>query len=132
MGSKPVVLGIAVAGVVLVALVLGLRGRDAPQEDVKAPQSTPAPSLPAPGPAPEPLITLAEFEALRTDMTYGQVVDIIGEVETDARSEYDRGVPGYTEPVLTAWYTWSNSDGSSATLGFISNKLAKKMQDGLK
>lgn len=107
-----------------------------PETAPPAAQPAQAPPHPTPEPAPEPeeqpLITWEEFQALRAGMTYNEALDIVGELETGTKQVYDEGVPGYTRPSMTVWYTWKNPDGSYGRLAFISDKLRRKEQEGLK
>ncbi len=130
-----------VAAVVLLLVLLPLlfagQHRDTNVESAPPPASPPAAQTnpPEPEPVPKPkdqaLITLEEFENLRTGMTYNQILDIVGDLETETRQIYDEGVAGYTSPSLTVWYVWKNPDGSWARVALISDKLRRKEQEGL-
>nr|HPO17243.1 hypothetical protein [Candidatus Hydrogenedentota bacterium] len=79
-----------------------------------------------------PIITKAEYTAIKNGMTYDQVVDLIGAMETESHSVYNKGVQGYTGPSVMAWHTWKNPDGSFASVGFMSNKVEEKKEENLK
>ncbi len=128
----------AVAGLIVVIAIVVLIALSRPTPTVPTP--TPPESLPEelpppppePEPEEEPLITKAEFDSLRSGMTLQQVLQIIVDPESETHSEFDEGIPGYTQPSVTVWYTWKNPDGSSARLGFVRKELTEKEQEGLK
>lgn len=74
-----------------------------------------------------PKISKAEFESLKTGMTYNEVVSIIGS-EGEMSSQVD--VAGYD----TKLYIWEGegSIGANANVTFQNNKLVSKAQIGLK
>lgn len=74
-----------------------------------------------------PKISKAEFESLKTGMTYNEVVSIIGG-EGELSSQVD--VAGYD----TKLYMWEGegSIGANANVTFQNNKLVSKAQIGLK
>jgi hypothetical protein len=78
-----------------------------------------------------PRVTRAEFDRVRTGISYFQLLDIVGETESDTKQVYHEGVEGYTSPHMTIWYIWENPDGSTAEFAFISNKLVEKKQKKL-
>ncbi len=101
-----------------------------------APAQAPPPPQPSPGlPTPDPnapIITKAQYDAIKNGMTYDQVTDLIGAMETESKSVYNKGVSGYTGPSVMAWHTWKNPDGSFASIGFMSNKVEEKTEENLK
>lgn len=97
------------------------------------PSEKPELKAPPEEPPPQPrMVTAEEYNELLTGMTYWQVVDIIGDESDESSSEYHPGVEGYTHPSLTVWHEWRNEDGSFVRLGFVSDKLRKITQEGLK
>lgn len=74
-----------------------------------------------------PKISKAEFEAIKTGMTYEEVVDIIGG-EGELSSQVD--IAGYN----TKMYMWEGegSIGANANATFQNNSLTSKAQFGLK
>lgn len=122
------IIAVLVLLVVTVPLALSHRSSFPPVEKPR-PVSLPSPPPSDPN---APIITKAEYDSIRYGMTYDQAVDIIGSPETEVHSVYDHGVHGYTSPSVTAWYTWKNPDGSSASLGFVNKKLAEKKEEDLK
>ncbi|MET3194685.1 DUF3862 domain-containing protein [Gottfriedia sp. OAE603] len=73
-------------------------------------------------------ITLAEFNKIKTGMTYQQVVQIIGENGT-----LDASSSGYGTTIKV--YSWSQKNstyGGSASILFENNKVQSKSQAGLK
>ena len=74
-----------------------------------------------------PKITMAEFEALQTGITYEQAVEIIGGAG-EVMSQVD--MAGYN----TVMYMWQGDGGlgSNANATFQNNSLISKAQIGLK
>ncbi|MDY3303292.1 MAG: DUF3862 domain-containing protein [Clostridia bacterium] len=73
-----------------------------------------------------PYISKAEFEALKTGMTYEETVAIIGS-ECELTSQVD--IAGYD----TKMYIWhGESAGANANATFQNNALVSKAQIGLK
>lgn len=116
---------------ILTPLFLGRTKTPAPQAPAPQPPALPLPETPQRDPN-APLITKAVYDSLQLGITYDQASDAIGAGETESHSEYSRGVAGFTSPSVTGWYTWTNPDGSFATLGFVNNKLAEKKEEKLK
>ena len=80
----------------------------------------------------EPAVTHSEFQRIRTGMTYGQVVEIIGiHGEEMSRTEMP-GVPGVMASTVTVMYAWSNPDGSNMNAMFQNDALISKAQFGLR
>ncbi len=124
---------VVIAIVVLIALSRSTSTVPPPTPPESLPEELPPPPPPPePEPEEEPLITKAEFDSLRSGMTLQQVLQIIVDPESETHSEFDDGIPGYTQPSVTVWYTWKNPDGSSARLGFVRKELTEKEQEGLK
>lgn len=96
--------------------------------------SAPAPP-PPPIEAPEapraPVFTQTQYDAILYDMTYGQVMDILGTESTRQESTYNEGESDYVKPSLTAWHYWENEDGSYIKAGFTDKKLVEKSADKL-
>jgi hypothetical protein len=73
-----------------------------------------------------PTVTLSEFNQIQSEMSYSEVVGIIGASGAEqSRVE----VPGAPETVM---YAWQNSDGSNMNAMFQDDKLVTKAQFGLK
>ena len=73
-------------------------------------------------------ITLSEFNAIETGMTYQEVVRIIGE-EGTTLSSVDLG---FGEDLATAMYVWYASNGiANANITFQGGKVIMKAQLGL-
>lgn len=79
--------------------------------------------------ASEGSITLAEFEKIKTSMTYGQVVNIIGG-EGQTVSEVDLGIGKEYATKICQWDGWG-SIGANANVTFQGGKVAAKAQSGL-
>ncbi len=131
MELKTIVILVLAAVILLSIPLLISGGKHEAAKPAKPTEAVPEAAPPARDPN-APLITKAVYEALRTGITYDQAVDAIGVAESEAHSEYSRGVPGFTSPSVTGWYTWTNPDGSFASLGFVNNLLAEKKEEGLK
>ncbi len=72
-----------------------------------------------------PVVTLAEYEQIREEMTYEQVRSIIG----DPGEELSRSdIAGYT----TVMFSWSNPNGSNMNAMFQNGSLVNKAQFGLR
>lgn len=94
----------------------------------------PPPPPPAPPVVEEPLrpvFTKGQFEAIRYDMTYGDVSELLGAESTRQESTYDEGKSDYVRPSLTAWHYWENEDGSFIKAGFIDKRLVEKVAENL-
>ena len=77
-------------------------------------------------PAPEPPITLREFQRIRAGMTYPEVVDVLGELGEEMSRTSIPGIP------TTVMYGWSNPDGSNLNAMFQGGDLIQKAQFGLR
>jgi hypothetical protein len=66
-----------------------------------------------------------KYAKIKTGMSYGQVVSIIGRPGIEDSSSEFAGI-------RTAGYSWRNSDGGSAMLIFQNGRLTLKAQTGLK
>jgi len=71
------------------------------------------------------VVTLAEFNSIKTGMTYQQVVQNIG---TQGTIMSENEIAGYH----TIMYMWQNSNGSNMNCMFQQEKLIQKAQFGLK
>lgn len=81
----------------------------------------------AKGHAPEPEITLAEFDKIQKGMTYEQVVQIVG-VNGEVSSSYEASDPKWSSKS----YTFKGTDVfSSAMVTFTGGVVDMKMQSGL-
>lgn len=106
-----------------------------PSEDItetspSAPTTTSPPPAPTPAPAPvnSSTMSLAEFQAIQSGMTYEQVVQIVGgpgEIMSES------GSPG--EAYYTVMYTWEGEGtlGANANCIFQGGALMNKAQFGL-
>ena len=96
-----------------------------------------SPPPPPPTPAAEtevlvvPVFTQAKFDQIQTDMTYGQVADLLESESTRQESTYNEGESEYVLPFLTSWYYWENEDGSFIKAGFVEKKLVEKVSENL-
>ena len=96
--------------------------------------SPPPPPPPPPAAIEEParpVFTQGQFDAIRYDMTYGQVSEILGAESTRQESTYDEGESEYVQPSLTAWHYWDNEDGSFIKAGFVDKRLIEKVAENL-
>ena len=71
------------------------------------------------------VVTMADFERIRTGMTYPQVTSIIG---NDGVNIGQSRVAGYE----ASSYTWKNRDGSNLIAIFQDGRLVNKAQFGLR
>lgn len=78
----------------------------------------------------KPTISMAEFNAIETGMTYAEVVEIIGS-EGEVLSEVDVGIG---EEYKTTIYMWEGegSMGANANITFQGGVVTAKAQFGLK
>lgn len=77
-----------------------------------------------------PVITLAEFEAIKQGMTYQQVVQVVG---TEGTLSSESGFDNFDgTKTMFKTYSWNNADISSASIGFTDGKVDNKFQVGLK
>ncbi|MAE97454.1 MAG: hypothetical protein CL910_22620 [Deltaproteobacteria bacterium] len=76
-------------------------------------------------PAP-PIVTLAEFERIEPDMSYEEVVDVIGDpgVEIGPSSAPETT----TADADTVSYVWQNDDASNMTATFKNDRLLERSQ----
>jgi len=125
--DRSYLVGALVGGIVALALVGGWMVL-AP--GLRTPEPPPAVAPPPPPPEPEPLVTAQEYDALKLNMPYLQVTQIIGDLEDDRYTE-DRPGGEYTQPTVIEWCTWRNPDGSSITLGFDLDRLIEKNVNGV-
>ena len=93
--------------------------------EATAPPATEAPAPPEP-PAPSP-VTGEMVEKLLYGMTYENVMERFGRESDETETEYEQGTPGYTSPSVTVWHRWDNPDGSAARVGFVHQKLERKV-----
>lgn len=71
-----------------------------------------------------PVVTMAEFNGLKTGMTYEQAVAVIGaRGEKISRTEL--------AGIATVMYGWKSADGSNMNAMFQTNRLINKAQFGL-
>lgn len=70
-------------------------------------------------------VTLAEYSAIQTYMTYEEVADLLGKPGKEVSNSY---IAGYS----TVMYMWQNRDGSNMNAMFQNGKLIQKAQAGLK
>ena len=79
----------------------------------------------------EDVVTKSDYNQIRTDMSYREVVDAIGRAGEERSSNRMEGVPGVMESVETTMYIWQNSDGTNMNPMFQNDKLIQKAQAGL-
>ena len=72
------------------------------------------------------LITQEELKKVRYGMTLLQVETTLKRHADRHESVYDKGIEGYTQPFITIWYFWDNTDNSVAKIGFVNDKVAEK------
>lgn len=72
-----------------------------------------------------PAVTMAQFKALKTGMTYDQVKKVMG---SPGEETSNSSVAGVTMQM----YSWGNLNGSNMILTFTNGKLDSKTQIGLK
>ena len=78
------------------------------------------------------IVTFDKYQRIQNNMSYSQVVAIIGaEGEEMSRNKME-GVPGVMESIETVMYQWVNSNGSNMNAMFQNDKLIQKAQFGLK
>ena len=78
----------------------------------------------------EPLVTMAEYNAITIGMSYQDVCGIVGGRGKEAGRNKIEGVPGVMESVETIMYEWNNElSGMNAI--FQNNELTSKAQFGL-
>lgn len=79
---------------------------------------------------PRPVITLAEFDALKNGQAIDECNRIVGvDGERFMEAEFPSDLPFMPNVV---GYGWKNKDGSRAAVSFLNGKLYAKFQEGLK
>lgn len=98
-----------------------------PADTTPAPEPTPTPT-PAPAPVNSPTMSMAEFNAIQSGMTYEQVVQIVGGPGTKMS---ESGSPG--QQYYTVMYMWEGDGGlgANANCMFQGGALMNKAQFGL-
>ena len=77
------------------------------------------------------LVTFSEYKRIQMDMSYNQVIEIIGaEGEEISRNKID-GIPSVMNSIETTMYQWINSNGSNMNVVFQNDELMQKAQFGL-
>ena len=132
MGDKGVWIIAAVLAAGLAAFIV-LRGAPTappPPAPPAAPEAAapPAPEAPEPPEPPAPAPVTGEMvDKLLYGMTYENVMERFGRESDETETEYEQGTPGYTSPSVTVWHRWDNPDGSAARVGFVNQKLERKV-----
>ena len=130
MGDKGVWIIAAVLAAGLAAFI-ALRGAPTappPPAPPAAPEATAPPATEAPAPPEPPAPVTGEMvEKLLYGMTYENVMERFGRESDETETEYDQGTPGYTSPSVTVWHRGDNPDGSAARVGFVNQKLERKV-----
>lgn len=70
------------------------------------------------------VVTKEEFNKIKNEMSYQEVIDIIGEKPSDDNSEH------WAAYVPTVWI-WKNVNGSEVRVSFSEGKVISKSQKGL-
>lgn len=78
------------------------------------------------------IVTLSEYNQIRSGMGYWEVRAIVGEPGNEIARNHMDGVPGVMEPIETVMYSWANSDGSNMNAMFQNDRLMQKAQFGLR
>ena len=90
---------------------------------------TPSQKLPSIG---KQVVTLDNYLQIRNDMSYSQVVRIIGTDGVENSRNKIEGIPGVMDPIVSIMYTWTNGNGSGMNAIFQNDKLFQKSQFALK
>lgn len=77
------------------------------------------------------VVTRANYDEIKTGMSYSEVVDIIGSEGDEAASTSMEGVEGVMPSITTKIYSWQNSDGSNMNVTFQNDEMISKAQAGL-
>jgi len=80
----------------------------------------------------EQVVTLDNYLEIRNDMSYSQVVRIIGTDGVENSQNRIEGIPGVMDPIVTIMYSWTNGNGSGMNAIFQNDKLFQKSQFALK
>ena len=80
----------------------------------------------------EQVVTLDNYMQIQNDMSYSQVVRIIGTAGVENSRNRIEGIPGVMDPVVSIMYTWTNGNGSGMNAIFQNDKLFQKSQFALK
>ncbi len=100
------IIGVAVIFIIIIAVVVGISGE---------------------GSSSSSYLTYSNYTRIQNNMTYSQVVEILGNDPGELTSTASSG--GYT----LSYYTWQNSSGSKCiVIGFENGKVCAKTQYGLK
>ncbi len=79
-----------------------------------------------------PVVTLAQFNRIKTGQSYAQVKSIVG-VDGAVQSENKTdAIPGVMDAITTVMHGWQNPDGSGMNAMFQNDKLVQKSQFGLR
>lgn len=78
------------------------------------------------------IVTMDEYNRIKSEMFYSQVVSIIGEEGEELSRSSIPGVQGFMPPIETIMYQWKNSNGSNMNAMFQNNSLINKAQFGLR
>jgi len=78
------------------------------------------------------VVTLDNYLQIRNDMSYSQVVRIIGTHGVENSRNRIEGIPGVMDPIVSIMYTWTNGNGSGMNAIFQNDKLFQKSQFALK
>lgn len=76
--------------------------------------------------------TMQQFERLYLGISYGECQNILGSQGELMSENYIPGIPGYTDSIHTAAFSWKNKNGSNIFLIFQNSRLVQKSQYGLK
>lgn len=123
-----------VGGIVVFLFVLGFIGALAGGKNAST-RPGPNSEKPASGfsmPGKSNLVTFAMFNQITTDMTYQQVMAIIGTPGEEMSHNKLPGVPGVMPDIETVMYQWVNGNGSNMNAMFQNGKLIQKAQFGLR
>jgi hypothetical protein len=83
------------------------------------------------GPLSNKVVTLQNYDQIINRMTYGQVIEIVGEKGVELSQHSFPGIPGLSQETITTVYQWKNFSGSNMTAVFQNNQLVSKAQYGL-
>ena len=83
-------------------------------------------------PTASPVVTLDEYNRLRSGMSYWETRAVIGDSGTEVSRNHMEGIAGVMESIDTVMYLWANGDGSNMNAMFQNDKLIQKAQFGLR
>lgn len=126
---KKIFMGLGIVFVLLILVGIFSSGESDKKQAVTAPQAQQSEKQPSKPPANKPSVNMAEFEQIKSGMTYEEVKNIIG---GPGQVLSESGNPGEQFHTVMYQYEGEGSLGANANFMFQGGKLVNKAQFGLK